>query len=75
MKAQASAISRVFDQHGHPWLVRARTAIEYLSTTAMAIRLVPSAGTGPARGAEQALLLLNTGDDPVKFPVDPGELS
>lgn len=58
----------------HPWLVRARTVTEHLSNTAMAIRLVPSAGRGPAGGAEQAMLLLNTGDDPVKFPVDPGEL-
>ena len=40
----------------------------------MAIRLVPSAGTASAGGADQALLLLNTGDDQVKFPVDPGEL-
>ncbi|HEX3956918.1 MAG TPA: alpha-amylase family protein [Trebonia sp.] len=58
----------------HPWLVTARTATEHLSNTAMAIRLVPSAGTASAGGADQALLLLNTGDDQVKFPVDPGEL-
>ena len=58
----------------HPWLVTARTATEHLSNTAMAIRLAPSAGAEPAGGAEQVLLLLNTGDDQVKFPVDPGEL-
>jgi cyclomaltodextrinase len=52
----------------HPWLVRARSATEHLSTTAMAIRLH---GASPE---QRVLLLLNTGDDQAKFPVDPGEL-
>jgi glycosidase len=51
----------------HPWLVRARTATEHLSDTAMAIRV--------HAGSRQVLLLLNSGDEPAKFPVDPGDLA
>lgn len=49
----------------HPWLVRARTATGHLSSTAMAVRVF---GTGPS---EQVVVLLNSGDEPVKFPVPP----
>ena len=48
----------------HPWLVRARTAAEHLEPSAMALRL---RGEG---AAEQALLLLNTGDDEFRFGLD-----
>jgi glycosidase len=48
----------------HPWLVRARTAAEYLTDSAMALRV---AGSEPG---QHALLLLNVGDDPVAFPVE-----
>jgi len=51
----------------HPWLVRARTATMHLSSTTLAIRV--------HAGREQVLLLLNSGDEPAKFPLDPGELS
>jgi glycosidase len=53
----------------HPWLVRARTATELVTRTALALRLH---GDGPG---EQALLLLNTGDQPHRFAVDPGGLA
>ena len=55
----------------HPWLTRARTRAEYLRPSAMALRAVP--GSGEAGGRE-VLLLLNAGDDPVKFGVDAGAL-
>jgi cyclomaltodextrinase / maltogenic alpha-amylase / neopullulanase len=45
----------------HPWLVRARTAAEYLTDSALALRV-----TGGEPG-QHALLLLNVGDDPVDF--------
>ena len=45
----------------HPWLVRARTAAEHLEPSAMALRLRGE------RDGEQALLLLNVGDD--RIPV------
>ena len=53
----------------HPWLVRARTAAEHLSQSALALRL-----RGGAAG-EQALLLLNTGDAECRFDVDASGLS
>jgi glycosidase len=53
----------------HPWLVRARTAAEHLTPSAMALRL-----RGEGAG-EQALLLLNTGDSEFRFAVDAGGLS
>jgi len=53
----------------HPWLVRARTAAEYLTDSAMALRV---AGSEPG---QHALLLLNVGDDPVAFPVDAAGLA
>jgi glycosidase len=56
----------------HPWLVRARTVTEYITPSALAVRVVPSPGGTDA--GRQVLLLLNTGDDPVKFPVDAGSL-
>ena len=55
----------------HPWLVRARTAAEHLTPSAMALRLT---GDGDA-GSGQVLLLLNIGDEPYSFPVDRGELT
>ena len=53
----------------HPWLVRARTATEHLTSSAMALRLTGDGDTG------QVLLLLNVGDEPCSFPVDLGELT
>ena len=53
----------------HPWLVRARTAAEHLQPSALALRL---RGEGVA---EQALLLLNTGDTEFRFAVDADGLS
>jgi len=53
----------------HPWLVRARTTAEHLQPTALALRLRGE------RGGGQALLLLNTGDADVRFPVDASGLS
>jgi cyclomaltodextrinase / maltogenic alpha-amylase / neopullulanase len=53
----------------HPWLVRARTTAEHLQPTALALRLRGE------RDGEQALLLLNTGDTDVRFPVDAAGLS
>lgn len=50
----------------HPWLVRARTVTEHLAPTAMALRVSGEPG--------QILLLLNVGDEPYRFPVDPGSL-
>jgi len=53
----------------HPWLVRARTATEHLQASAIALR-----ATGDGAG-EQALLLLNAGDEPHRFGVDMTGLS
>jgi cyclomaltodextrinase / maltogenic alpha-amylase / neopullulanase len=53
----------------HPWLVRARTAAEYLEPSVLALRL-----RGEGDG-EQALLLLNAGDSEFRFAVDAGGLS
>ena len=53
----------------HPGLVRARPAAEYLTDSAMALRV---AGSEPG---QHALLLLNVGDDPVAFPVDAAGLA
>jgi glycosidase len=53
----------------HPWLVRARTAAEELTPSAMALR---SVGSAPG---EQVLLLLNTGDSEHTFGVDAGDLA
>jgi cyclomaltodextrinase / maltogenic alpha-amylase / neopullulanase len=53
----------------HPWLVRARTTAEQLGNSALALRL---RGESPG---EQALLLLNTGDEPCRFNVSDDGLS
>jgi cyclomaltodextrinase / maltogenic alpha-amylase / neopullulanase len=53
----------------HPWLVRGRTRTEYVTNTALAVRIISS------RGPAQVLALFNSGDEPVKFPVDAGSLS
>ncbi len=50
----------------HPWLVRARTVTEHLVSHAIALRVTGESG--------QILLLLNVGDEPYRFPVDPGSL-
>ena len=50
----------------HPWLVRARTSAAHLTGTAMALRVSGDGG--------EILLLLNTGDEPYRFRVDPGTL-
>ena len=51
----------------HPWLVRARTTTEHLSNEALALRVTGEGG--------EILLLLNTGDDRHRFPVDAGTLA
>jgi glycosidase len=48
----------------NPWLVRARTTAEHLSNTAFAYRCAEDGG-----GAG-IVVLLNTGDETVRFPVD-----
>jgi cyclomaltodextrinase / maltogenic alpha-amylase / neopullulanase len=48
----------------HPWLVRARTVTEHVQPSAIALRAV-----GDSAG-QQALLLLNAGDQPHRFDVD-----
>ena len=53
----------------HPWLVRARTAAEHLTDSAMALRV---SGAEPG---QRVLLLLNVGDDPIDFAVDPAGLT
>jgi glycosidase len=53
----------------HPWLVRARTSTEHLAGDTMALRI-----SGAAPG-EQALLLLNTGDNGCHFNVAADGLS
>ena len=54
----------------HAWLARARTVTEHLVPSAIALRSVPSSDTG-----EQILLLLNTADEPYRFPVDAESLA
>lgn len=44
----------------HPWLTRARTGVEHLTNTTLALR-----SAGPD---ESLLLLLSTDDEPVRFP-------
>jgi hypothetical protein len=51
----------------HPWLVRARTTVQHLTNEAIAFRAAAD-GTG-------ILVLLNTGDDSFRFPVDPAGLT
>jgi cyclomaltodextrinase / maltogenic alpha-amylase / neopullulanase len=51
----------------HPWLVRARTVTEHLTSHAIALRATGESG--------QILLLLNVGDEPYRFPVDAGSLA
>ncbi|HEX5303838.1 MAG TPA: alpha-amylase family glycosyl hydrolase [Streptosporangiaceae bacterium] len=46
----------------HPWLVRARTTVPYLASQTMAVRA--------AADDDEILVLLNTGDDAFRFPVD-----
>jgi glycosidase len=62
----------------HSWLVRARTVTEHITPSALALRVVPSPGGNgqahPGEDSRQVLLLLNAGDDPVKFPLDAGTL-
>jgi cyclomaltodextrinase / maltogenic alpha-amylase / neopullulanase len=53
----------------HPWLVRARTTTEHLTSEAIALR------ARGAEGGEQLLLLLNSGDSPHEFGVDAGGLA
>ena len=53
----------------HPWLVRARTATEELTNSALALRL------RGGNDGEQALLLLNLGDQAYRFAVDAGGLN
>ncbi|MFF0265644.1 alpha-amylase family protein [Kribbella sp. NPDC004536] len=45
----------------HPWLVRARTTVEHLTNTAIALR--------STHGDEWVLLLLNVSDDDLRFPL------
>jgi cyclomaltodextrinase / maltogenic alpha-amylase / neopullulanase len=52
----------------HPWLTRARTITEHVVPSAIALRAV-----SPPDGG-QILLLLNAGDEPYRFPVDPAGL-
>jgi hypothetical protein len=47
----------------HPWLVRARTTVEHLTNTTMALR-----SAGP--GGEALLTLLSVDDEPRRFPVE-----
>jgi glycosidase len=46
----------------HPWLVRARTTVPHLASQTMAVRA--------AADDDEVLMLLNTGDDAFRFPVD-----
>ncbi len=46
----------------HPWLVRARTAVQHLASEAIAFRA--------AADDAEILVLLNAGDGPFRFPVD-----
>jgi cyclomaltodextrinase / maltogenic alpha-amylase / neopullulanase len=59
----------------HAWLTRARTVTEHLVPSAIALRAVPSSAfPSSSGGGDQILLLLNTGDEPYRFPVDPAGL-
>ncbi len=58
----------------HPWLTRARTITEHLVPSAIALRVVSSCafpGSAASQDGGGILLLLNTGDEPYHFPVDP----
>jgi glycosidase len=46
----------------HPWLVRAQTTVPHLASQTMAVRA--------AADDDEVLVLLNTGDDAFRFPVD-----
>jgi glycosidase len=46
----------------HPWLVRARTTVPHLANETMAVR--------SAADDDEVLVLLNTGDEAFRFPVD-----
>jgi glycosidase len=46
----------------HPWLVRARTTVPHLANETMAVRA--------AADDDEVLVLLNTGDEAFRFPVD-----
>jgi cyclomaltodextrinase / maltogenic alpha-amylase / neopullulanase len=46
----------------HPWLVRGRTTVPHLANQTMAVR--------SADGDAEVLVLLNTGDEAFRFPVD-----
>jgi cyclomaltodextrinase / maltogenic alpha-amylase / neopullulanase len=46
----------------HPWLVRARTTVQHVTNKALAYRAFS--------GDDSVLVLLNTGDEPYRFPVD-----
>ncbi|WP_433249911.1 alpha-amylase family protein [Streptosporangium sp. CA-135522] len=52
----------------HPWLVRARTTVEHLSSRAIALR----SHTGD--GEDCVVVLLNIHDHPYRFPLDLGDL-
>jgi cyclomaltodextrinase / maltogenic alpha-amylase / neopullulanase len=63
----------------HPWLVNARTTVEHLTNTAIAYRSSARSSAqlsarSPA-GGQSVLVLLNTGDEPYRFPVDVSALS
>jgi glycosidase len=51
----------------HPWLVRARTSVLQLSNEALAYRC--------AAGNAAVTVLLNTGDDAFRFPVEFGQVA
>ena len=53
----------------HSWLVRARTAVQHLTNEAIAFTAAAD-GSGAGAGAAGILVLLNTGDNPFRFPVD-----
>jgi glycosidase len=53
----------------HRWLAEARTSVRHLSNTALAYSCQGPSGEGPA------LVLLNAGDQPFRFPVDAGGLT
>ncbi len=51
----------------HPWLVRASCVVEHLTNEAIAYRCAGDSG--------EIVVLLNLGDEPRRFPVDPGSLT
>jgi cyclomaltodextrinase len=62
----------------YPWLTRARTITEHLAPSAIALRVVSSCafpGAAASQDGDQIMLLLNTGDEPYRFPVDPTGLT